>query len=164
MAGLDGVHAGIVNRSLVDGIIDGMDELLTGQALTTRAEQALAVPLTSSLGAHLLDPDDPSAGAVFCVGDIAGNGAGGIHAAALSAAVELAAYLALLPHLRAIEHAITHSVAVHFITAAAVGDLVEVQGVIDRRTRRLAFASATATVRDQIVARAQLTKSIVPFP
>lgn len=90
------------------------------------------------------------------------NGAGSAHASALAAVLELAGYLALLPHLDVAEHAVSHAVALSLITAAAEGDTVEAVGDLDRRTRRLAYLSVTARVSGAIVARAQLVKSIVP--
>lgn len=38
---------------------------------------------------------------------------------------------------------------------------VEVRGALDRRTRRLAFLSVTAAVGERLIARAQITKSVV---
>ena len=89
------------------------------------------------------------------------NGAGGLHAAALSAALELAGYLALIPQLMQAEHALTHAVATQLVAAAQEGERVEVRGAVDRRTRRLAFVYVVATVDDRTIARCQLTKFIV---
>lgn len=136
-------------------------ELLTGERLAARASEALAVPLQNALGVQLLDRGDPPAGVWFVVADLATNGAGGLHAAALGAALELAAYLALIPQLAQAEHALTHAVATQLVAAAHDGDRVEVRGAVDRRTRRLAFVSVVAAVDDRTIARAQLTKSIV---
>ncbi len=139
-----------------------MTELLAGPSLTRRAGEALAVPLQHALGARLLDSADPTAGVRFTVADLAGNGAGGLHGGALSGVLELAGYLALLPQLTVDEHAVTHAVATHLFAAAKEGDDVEVRGALDRRTRRLAFLSVTASVGDRLIARAQITKSVVP--
>ena len=78
-------------------------------------------------------------------------------------ALELGGYLALAPHLTSDEHAVTHMVATTFAAAAREGDRVEVRGTLDRRTKRLAFVSVVATVAGETVARATLTKSIVPW-
>jgi acyl-coenzyme A thioesterase PaaI-like protein len=130
-------------------------------ALLGRAALALAVPLADALGARLRDPADPTAGVTFTVDGLAGNGAGGVHSAAVSAALELAAYLALLPDLAADEHALTHASATQLFAAARHGDDVVATATLDRRTRRLAFLSAAATVGGMPVARAQITKSII---
>lgn len=139
-----------------------MTGFLAGTALVHRADDALAVPLQRALGACLLDDADPTAGVRFAVADLAVNGAGGLHGGALSGVLELAGYLALLPRLAPDEHAVTHSVATQLFAAAKEGDDVEVRGVLDRRTRRLAFLSVTAAVGDRQIARAQITKSVVP--
>jgi acyl-coenzyme A thioesterase PaaI-like protein len=140
-----------------------MADLLSGKALADRAAQALDVPLQRALGAGLVDPGDPSAGVAFVVGGLAGNGRGGLHAAALGTMVELAAYLALLPELATSEHAVTHAVATLFFAGAVEGDRVEARGTVDRRTRRLGFVSVVAAVDGRTIARAQLTKSVVTF-
>jgi acyl-coenzyme A thioesterase PaaI-like protein len=136
---------------------------LTGEALAARARQALAVPLQARIGARLLDDADPPAGVWFPVTDLADNGFGGLHAAALQAALELAGYLALIPQLTEQEHAVTHTVSTQLIAAAAAGERVEARGSLDRRTRRIAFVTVVATVDDRTIARSQLTKSIVPL-
>ncbi|WP_329240132.1 hypothetical protein OG417_39445 [Actinoallomurus sp. NBC_01490] len=138
-----------------------MAELLTGAALAARAAEALEVPLQRSLGARLLDPAAPAAGAWFVVDGLASNGRGALHAAALGTMLELAAYLALLPSLSVSEDAVTHAIATQLVAAAKDGDRVEVRGQVDRRTRRLAFLSVVATADDRTIARAQLTKSIL---
>lgn len=55
----------------------------------------------------------------------------------------------------------THAVAMQLLAPAGSGDRIEVRGVADRRTGRLGFVSVAAQVGGAIVARAQLTKSIV---
>lgn len=116
-----------------------MTELLSGDQLADRAGEALAIPLQHALGAQLLDPSRPGAGVGFQVGQLASNGAGGLYAAALSAVLELAGYLAVLPQLTTAEHAVTHSISTQLMAAARDGESVEVRGALDRRTRRLAL-------------------------
>ncbi|WNV77201.1 thioesterase, FlK family [Geodermatophilus sp. DSM 44513] len=137
---------------------------MSPEETVARSRLALAVPLAAALGAELRDPADPSAGVRVTVAGLAGNGAGGAHAAALTAVLELAAYLALLPALQPDEHAVSHALTVQLPAAAPEGGLVEAVGQLDRRGRRLAFLSATAEVSGTLVARAQITKSIVPLP
>jgi acyl-coenzyme A thioesterase PaaI-like protein len=129
--------------------------------LLTRAEQALTVPLQHALGARLINPDDPAAGACFEVTGLASNGAGALHSAALDTIIELAGYLAVLPVLAEHEHAITHAISTQLVAAAVDGERVTVRGTLDRRTRHLAFVSVDATVDDRVIARAHLTKTII---
>lgn len=140
-----------------------MSDPLAGDALAHRTRLVLAVPLNVALGTRLRSAADPSLGAAFEVAQLADNGAGGAHAAAISTILELAGYLALMPQLGVDEHAITHAMSMQLVAAARGGETVEASGVVDRRTRRLAFVSAVATVGDRVVARAQFTKSVVPF-
>lgn len=126
-----------------------------------RAAEALDVPLASALGLELLDPQAPHRGVIMPVGGLSDNGAGGLHASALSAAMELAGFLAVAPRLEPDEHAVTHASSVQLIAGAAQGDRVEVTASLDRRGKRIAFVSVVAMCEDRIVARAQLAKSIV---
>lgn len=128
-----------------------------------RAHLALSVPLVAALGLQLLDPGHPEAGVRLPVSGLTGNGAGSAHASALSAALELAAYLALAPSLTVDEHAVSHAVALQLVAAAPAGVWVEATAELDRRGRRTAFLSAVAHVGDDVVARAQITKSVVPW-
>ena len=126
-----------------------------------RIGQALTVPLTSALGCFLLDPDDPAAGVAFVPGELADSGNGGVHATALAAVLEVAGYFVVLPTLGEDEHAVTHASALQVLGGASRGYRVEARAQLDRRTKRLAFVSAAATVDGTVVATAQLTKSVV---
>jgi acyl-coenzyme A thioesterase PaaI-like protein len=130
----------------------------------SRVAAALSVPLQHALGARLIDDTDPAAGVTFPVTGLATNGAGSLHAGALAGVLELAGYLAVLPTLGPHEHAVTHAVATQLADAAPEGSDVVVSATVDRRTRHLAFVSVTATCGKSVVARAQLTKSVVRLP
>ena len=136
---------------------------LTGTTLAARAGVVLAVPLSAALGATLLDEDDPPRGVRFTVGDLALNGAGGVHAAAVGAVLELSGYLALLPQLREDEHAVTHASSYQLLATVPEGSEIEVRAHLTDRTRRLAFVDAVATSGERVLARAQLTKSVVAW-
>lgn len=128
---------------------------------TAATSQSTPCGLQARLGAHLVDSHAPASGVSFTVDELAGNGAGVAHAAALQTMLELAGYLAVLPALGVTEHAVTHTISTQFIAAARLGERVTVQGSLDRRTRTTAFVSVLATVDERAVARAQLTKSVI---
>ncbi len=128
-----------------------------------RSRLALAVPLVEALGARPLRPEDPAAGVVVPVTGLAESGGGAMHAAALTAVLELAAYLALVPALDTDEHAVSHAVSLQLVAPAFGGSQVEAIGYLERRGRSTAFLTATAEVSGVLVATAQITKSIVPF-
>lgn len=129
--------------------------------LPARAAAALALPIAAAADARLLDPADPSAGVRATATGATGNGVGGMHASALAALLEAAGFLAVLPHLAAEEHAVTHAVTLHLLAPVALGSTVLTRGSLDRRTRRLAFVTAWAESAGEVVARAQLVKSVV---
>lgn len=105
-----------------------MREILSGHALVARAEAASAVALPHALGVEFLDPGDPTRGVRLPVRGLAVTPSGTLHAAALGAALELAAYLAVAPTLTVAEHAVTHHIAAQHLRAAVAGSRVEVSG------------------------------------
>ena len=132
-----------------------------GGGVAGRAAQALAIPLQDALRARPADPADPTAGLVFPVTGLSINPVGTLHAGALGAILELAAFLALLPELAATEHAVTHHISTQILSPGREGEEVLVTAALERRTRRLGFLTATATVGDRLVARSQVTKSVI---
>ncbi|MBC8092739.1 MAG: PaaI family thioesterase [Pseudonocardia sp.] len=129
--------------------------------LRDRAAAALAIPLQHALGAVPVDPADPTAGVRFPVRGLAINPGGTLHAGALGSIMELTGLLALLPHLDAAEHAVTHHISTQILSPGREGEEVLVTASVERRTRRLGFVTATATVGDRLLARAQITKSVI---
>jgi acyl-coenzyme A thioesterase PaaI-like protein len=129
--------------------------------LAARAAQALAVPLQVALRVRFLDATDPTRGLVLPVSSLAINPGGTLHAGALGAVLEFAGFLALLPTLAATEHAVTHHISTQFLSAGQEGEEVHVTSALDRRTRRLGFVSSTAMVGERLVARSQITKSVI---
>jgi acyl-coenzyme A thioesterase PaaI-like protein len=129
--------------------------------LAARAAQALAVPLQVALRVRFLDATDPTRGLVLPVSSLAINPGGTLHAGALGAVLEFAGFLALLPTLAATEHAVNHHISTQFLSAGQEGEEVHVTSALDRRTRRLGFVSSTAMVGERLVARSQITKSVI---
>ena len=129
--------------------------------LRARIDTVLAIPLQAALHARPVDPDRPADGLQFPVTGMALNPGGTLHAGALGAIMELMGLLVLLPALAVDEHAVTHHIATQILSAGREGDLVRITAVLERRTRRLGFVSATATVDDRLLARSQITKSVI---
>ena len=82
---------------------------------------------------------------------------------ALAVGLEVAALLAVLPHLSEAEHAVSVSTAVTLPAQARRGRDVAFRGTLDRRTGRSAFTSVTAVCDGVVVARAQVVKAVVGF-
>ena len=129
--------------------------------LRARTGAVLAIPLQVALHAQPVDPERPADGLEFPVTGLALNPGGTLHAGALGAIMELSGLLALLPELAATEHAVTHHIATQILSAGREGDVVRVTAVLERRTRRLGCVSATAVVGDRLLARSQITKSVI---
>jgi uncharacterized protein (TIGR00369 family) len=127
-----------------------------------RVQAVLDIPLHRFVGLELLDPGDPGAGIWFPVGPSAQNQVRLLHGGVVTALLDVAAYLALLPLLADDEHAVTHDQSVSLLRPVSADRRVEVRGTVLRRGRAVAFLRAEATVDGTLVATGQVTKTIVP--
>jgi uncharacterized protein (TIGR00369 family) len=127
-----------------------------------RVQAVLDIPLHRFVGLDLLDAADPTAGIWFPVGPNAQNQVRLLHGGVVTALLDVAAYLALLPHLGDGEHAVTHDQSVSLLRPVSADRRVEVRGTVLRRGRAVAFLRADATVDGTLVATAQVTKTVVP--
>ena len=127
-----------------------------------RVQAVLDIPLHRFVGVQLLDPADPPAGIWFPVGPPAQNQVRLLHGGVVTALLDVASYLALLPHLADDEHAVTHDQSVSLLRPVGADSRVEVVGTVLRRGRAVAFLRADATVDGRLVATAQVTKTVVP--
>jgi len=138
--------------------------VVSESAQAARVRDILDIPLHRFLGVQLLDPGNPCAGISFPVGAAAQNQAALLHGGVVTALLDVASYLALLPHLDDAEHAVTHDMSVSLLRPVRPDVSVAVVGTVLRRGRAVAFMRADATVNGRTVAAAQVTKSIVPAP
>ena len=128
--------------------------------VAARVGDVLEVPLHRFLGVELLDPGDPVAGIWFPVAEPALNNVGILHGGVVTALLDVASYLALLPELRPDENAVTHDLSVSLLRRVSAGSRVEMTGTVLRRGRSVAFLRAEARVGGDVVAAAQVTKTI----
>lgn len=124
-------------------------------------QTVLDIPLHRFLGVGLRDEADPAAGIRFPVGPAAQNPAGMLHGGVVYALLDVASFLALLPHLGEGEHAVTHDVSASLLRPVGAGAEVEVTATVLRRGRAVAFMRAEATVEGVLVATGQVTKTVV---
>jgi uncharacterized protein (TIGR00369 family) len=129
--------------------------------LAARVQAVLDIPLHRFLGMELRDPAEPSAGIWFPVAPPAQNQAAVLHGGVVYTLMDVASFLALLPSLSDAEHAVTHDLTVSLLRPVAADERVNVTGTVLRRGRQVAFMRAEATVGGQVVAAAQVTKSVV---
>jgi uncharacterized protein (TIGR00369 family) len=126
--------------------------------LAARVQAVLDIPLHRFLGMELRDPAEPSAGIWFPVAGPAQNQVAMLHGGVVYTLLDVAA---LLPHLSDDEHAVTHDLTVSLLRPVSAGRRVDVRGTVLRRGRAVSFMRAEATVEGDIVAAAQVTKSVV---
>lgn len=133
------------------------------ERMQERFDRALAVPLLAFLGVAANDASDPRAGLHFIVGRDSLNAADALHGGAIATALDVAAYLAVLPDLEDSEEALTHAFSASYIAGAAEGERVEARASVLRRGRHLAFVSGELQTDDRLLATASVTKSIRPI-
>ncbi|SNR68330.1 PaaI family thioesterase [Blastococcus mobilis] len=126
-----------------------------------RVQAVLDIPLHRFLGMCLRDAADPSAGVWFPVDAPAQNQAQVLHGGVVYTLLDVASFLALLPHLGDDEHAVTHDLTVSLLRPVAADKRVDITGTVLRRGRAVAFMRAEATMDGEVVAAAQVTKSVV---
>jgi uncharacterized protein (TIGR00369 family) len=126
-----------------------------------RVPAILGIPFHEFLGMELRDADDPAAGIWFPVGPPTLNPVGLLHAGVIYSLMDVACFLALIQHLRDDEHAVTHDLTVSLLRPVSPDKRVDITGTVLRRGRQVAFMRADATVDGQVVAAAQVTKSVV---
>jgi uncharacterized protein (TIGR00369 family) len=126
-----------------------------------RVPAILGIPFHQFLGMELRDADDPAAGIWFPVGPPTLNPVGLLHAGVIYSLMDVACFLALIQHLGDDEHAVTHDLTVSLLRPVSPDKRVDITGTVLRRGRQVAFMRADATVDGQVVAAAQVTKSVV---
>ncbi len=131
------------------------------EVFAARVQAVLDIPLHRFLGMRLRDAADPSAGVWFPVDEPAQNQAQVLHGGVVYTLLDVASFLALLPHLGDDEHAVTHDLTVSLLRPVAADERVDITGTVLRRGRAVAFMRAEATVDGEVVAAAQVTKSVV---
>lgn len=121
---------------------------------------SLDLPLSAGLGLRLIDDDAPERGVWFVVNTLAANVGGGLHPAALGAAMELAAHLALGPDLAFDERAVTQASAHQITHDVALGARLEVTATLYRPERHTAYLYADVRAAGVLVATGQLIMAI----
>jgi uncharacterized protein (TIGR00369 family) len=126
-----------------------------------RVEGVLDIALHRFLGVALIDPAEPARGISFPVEDAALNNAGVLHGGIVTALLDVACYLALLPDLGPDENAVTHDVTASLMRPVPRGSQVQVRGSVVRRGRSIVFLRSEATVDGAVVAAGQVTKTLI---
>lgn len=138
----------------------GQPDANARERIDARSQRALMVPLLRFLDASLDRLPDEGWGIRFSPGANALNAVDALHGGVIATVLDVAAYLAVLPHLDAGEEAITVAFAAQYVAAAEPGDQLDVRGSFTRRTRGLAFAGAQLRDGTRLLASAMVTKAI----
>ncbi len=125
------------------------------------AKLAETLPLHEFLGVKLLGFRAGSGELQFKAGKSAVNVAGVVHGGVLYALLDAAAYQGLIPLLNAGENAVTHDIHISVLRPVMLGDTVTLKGRILKRGKTTIFAESEAWVRDDLIAVARVTKSVI---
>jgi uncharacterized protein (TIGR00369 family) len=125
-----------------------------------RSRHAVEVPLLRFLGASLLDRADGPWSIGLTPGPETLNAVAGLHGGAIATVLEVAAYLAVVPHLTTEEEAITIAFSASYIAAAPPDQQLRASGRLIRRTRALAFVTVELRGDGELLALASVTKAI----
>lgn len=129
--------------------------------LETILPQVQAAPLHRQLGVKEIRAGNGEAILEVPVSDGNINPAGVLHGGVVYTLCDVVAYCALLSELQDGEDAVTHDIHVNVMRAAKAGERVRFTGRVVRRGRSLAFVEAAAHSGENLLARAQITKSII---
>jgi uncharacterized protein (TIGR00369 family) len=132
----------------------------TPETIGRRSERALAVPRLRLLHASLVDRVDGARGIDLSPSANALNAVDALHGGVIATVLDVAAYLAVVPHLTTDEEAVTIAFAAQHIAAARPDEQLRASGSFVRRTRQLAFASAQLRSDSRLLALANVTKAI----
>jgi len=88
------------------------------------------------------------------------NAVDALHGGVIATVLDVAAYLAVVPHLSSREDAVTIAFAASYIAPARPDEQLRASGSLIRRTRGLAFASAELRGDSGLLALANVTKVI----
>lgn len=125
------------------------------------ASSFASTPIHRWIGAELIDPDRPEAGARFTVGPNTEGRPGTLNGGFISMLLDSVAYLALAPTLAEGETALSHDIHISLLRGVAVGQVVELTGRVVQQGRRVAFIDAVASVEGRAVATGRITKTVV---
>lgn len=133
----------------------------------SRAEEVLPQVQALALHRHLgIGPIHAAHGrAHFEVraGEALLNPAGSLHGGVIYTLCDVACYCALLTQLAPDEEAATHDLQVSLLRGARADQVLRFEGEVLKRGRQLAFGSAQVHANGKLLARAQVTKSILPL-
>ncbi len=137
---------------------------ITADEIDRRSQNALEVPLLRFLGASLVDRTDGFWSIDLTPSPNALNAVEVLHGGVMATILDVAAYLAVVPHLSTDEEAITIAFSATYVAGARPDEQLRAHGSLIRRTRGLAFASAELQSDSGTLALPQVTKAIRSSP
>ena len=118
-------------------------------------------PLHRMMGVEDIESGDGRSTIAFNVNQHSINPRGAFHGGVAYTICDMACYSALLGVLKEGENAATHDIHVSLLRAAMLGDRIVTHGQVIRRGRNIAFMEAEMFCKDELIARATVTKSIL---
>ena len=124
---------------------------------------AKQLPFLFRCGYELLECAPGAAQGRVHVSESLAGGTGQLNGTELYGLLDCTAWFSVALMLGQDEAAVTHDVHFSILSAAPVGSDVVLRATVDKRGRTLAFVSVEAHAGDRFIARATVTKSIIPL-
>ena len=124
---------------------------------------ATQLPFLVRCGFELRECQPGEALGVVHVTDALAGGTGQLNGTELYGLLDCTAWFAVALQLAPEEAAVTHDAHFSILATAPVGSEVTFRAHVDKRGRTLAFVSVEARTGERMVARATVTKSIIPL-
>jgi uncharacterized protein (TIGR00369 family) len=137
---------------------------ITADETDRRSQRALDVPLLRFLRASLVDHVDGFWSIGLTPNPNVLNAVDALHGGVIATVLDVAAYLAVLPHLSSSEEAVTIAFSASYVAGAGPDEQLRARGSLIRRTRGLAFAGAELRSDSGLLAFASVTKTIRSSP
>lgn len=129
--------------------------------MNERILQVINHPLHRHLGVSDAHSENGQGSFTFAVGDTTVNPADALHGGVIYLLCDVCAYLGLVSVFREDQEAVTHDIHVSVLRSAKRGDTVKMESRIIKKGKNLCFIDVSATVQDQLIATARITKSLI---
>lgn len=131
--------------------------------MSTRLEKIEAQPLNKILGVTRMSSHEGRGEILAVVNKVTVNPSGFYHAGAIYVLCDVCAMVGLSSLLEEEKEAVTHDLHVSVLRPSRENDEVAFRSRVTKLGKRLAFMEVEATVKEEVIATARVTKSILSF-
>lgn len=137
---------------------------MSPEEISKRIAHAMDLPFHHFLGLTIVKSDPGLAEIELCPTPKTINAGNVVHGGIIYSVLDIAAYLAMLPLLGANQNGVTHDIHVSVLRAAPIDKPLLFCARVQKIGKRIVFCDSGAWCEDQLIAKGQITKSIIEFP